>query len=122
MNLTGIRDFFSKCQVFHGQFSFPLFFSVILLAVLFGLDIATTDMIVLLGGYEQNILMALVIQYPVVHVIVKGLAIVAITLIAQFSECKIKRSGISALLIIICYYSFVIINNLAVLRELMQIR
>ena len=96
--------------------SFPIFTGVILLAVLFGLDIATTNMILLLGGYEQNIIMALIINHPIIHLAIKGVAIVVITLIVQYSECKIKGSGLFTIFAIIILYSFVIFNNVIVMK------
>jgi hypothetical protein len=118
MNEAIKTDFFSLNQCLFNDFSFPLFFGVILLAVLFGLDVATTNMILLLGGYEQNTIMALIIDYPVVHIAIKGFVIIFIALVVQFSECKIKGSGLCALCVIIFIYSFVIFNNVTVMKNL----
>jgi len=116
MNKMKKTNFFAVNSFCNKNISFPLFLGVILLAVLFGLDIATTNMILLLGGYEQNVIMALVINHPVIHIMIKGAAIVLITLIVQYSECKIKGSGLVALLIVILLYSYVIFNNVMVMK------
>ncbi len=122
MNETISKHFFSINQCLYGDFSFPLFFGVTLLAVLFGLDIATTNMVLLLGGYEQNVLMAVIIDSPIIHLAIKGLVLIFITFVVLFSECKIKGSGLCALFMMICFYSFVIYNNAMVLQDLVQAR
>lgn len=122
MNKTIKTDFFSFTQCLSHDINFPLFFCIILLAVLFGLDVATTDMILLLGGHEKNALMAFIIDYPAIHIGIKGLVIIFIACIVQFSECKIKGSGLCALFVIISLYSFVIFNNAIVLQNLVQVR
>ena len=86
--------------------------------MLFGLDVATTDMILLLGGYEQNAIMALIINYPAVHIAIKGLAIILITIMVQYSDCRLKRSGLYILAPVILLYSFVVYNNVTVLKAL----
>jgi hypothetical protein len=116
------ENFFSLNRCLCHEFSFPLFFGIILLAVLFGLDIATTDMILFLGGYEQNPLMALITQYPVLHIAIKGLVIIFIALVVQYSDYKIKGAGIWILLPVIFLYSFVVYNNATVLHGLTQVQ
>jgi hypothetical protein len=120
MNDTTNPDFFSLHRCLYHDFSFPLFFGIILLAVLFGLDIATTDMILFLGGYEQNPIMALITQYPIIHVAIKGLVIIFITLVIQYSDYKIKGAGIWVLLPVILLYAFVVYNNATVLHGLIR--
>lgn len=122
MNETTTADYFSFNPCLYDNFSFPLFFGVILLAALFGLDIATTNMILLLGGYEQNAIMALIVNYPIIHIAVKIHAIIFIALVVWFSEYKIKGSGLVTLFILILFYSFVIYNNGTVLLGLIHIR
>ena len=119
MEETAKKGFsFNRCLC--DNFSFPLFLGVILLAVLFGLDIATTDMILLLGGDEQNPLMAIITHYPILHIAIKGFVIIFITLIVQYSDYKLKGSGIWILVPIILLYSFVVYNNATVLQELIH--
>jgi hypothetical protein len=122
MNETIKEDFFSINRCLCDNFSFPLFVGVILLAVLFGFDIATTDLILLLGGYEQNPLMAFIIQYPILHIAIKGLVIIFITLVVQYSDYKVKGSGIWILLPVILLYSYVVYNNATVLQGLIQVQ
>ncbi|HTY16065.1 MAG TPA: DUF5658 family protein [Methanoregulaceae archaeon] len=100
------------------DFRFPLFVGIILLAVLFGLDVATTNIILLLGGYEQNAIMALIIHYPVIHLIIKGVALGVIAIIVQYCDSRFKGSGVIILIPVILLYSFVIYNNTLVIRAL----
>lgn len=100
------------------DFRFPLFIGIILLAVLFGLDVATTNIILLLGGYEQNAVMALIIHYPIIHLAIKGAVLGIITIIVQYCDSRFKGSGIYVLIPIILLYSFVIYNNTLVIRGL----
>ena len=100
------------------DFRFPLFIGIVLLAVLFGLDVATTNIILLLGGYEQNAVMALIIHYPVIHLAIKGTVLGVITIIVQYCDFRFKGSGIYVLIPVILLYSFVIYNNTLVIRAL----
>jgi len=118
LNRSQYASNFNLHAFFCSDFRVPVFFGIILLAVLFGLDVATTDMILLLGGYEQNAIMALIINYPAVHIAIKGLAIVLITIMVQYSDCRLKGSGIYILAPVILFYSFVIYNNVTVLKIL----
>lgn len=96
----------------------PLFCNVVMIYVLFALDVATTDQILSLGGYEINTLMAAVVQFPLLHLVLKGLVLFFIAMIAVWSEEKVRYSGMTALLIVICWYGFVIANNMTVLISL----
>ena len=98
------------------DFRFPLFFGIILLAVLFGLDVATTDIILLLGGYEQNAIMALVVHYPAIHLVVKGIVLGFIAISVQYCDFRFKGSGLYVLVPVILMYSFIIFNNTLVIR------
>jgi hypothetical protein len=100
------------------NFRFPLFFGIILLAVLFGLDVATTNIILLLGGYEQNAIMALVVHYPVIHLAVKGIVLGFIAISVQYCDFRFRGSGLYVLIPVILLYSFVIYNNTLVIRGL----
>lgn len=96
----------------------PLFFNVVMIFVLFALDVATTDQILSLGGYEINTLMATVVQFPLLHLVLKGLVLLFIATVAVWSEEKVRYSGMGSLLVIICWYGFVIANNVTVLIAL----
>ena len=100
------------------DFRFPLFIGIVLLAVLFGLDVATTNIIVLLGGYEENAIMALVIHYPVIHLAIKGAVLGVITVVVQYCDSRFRGSGMYILIPVILLYAFVIYNNTLVIREL----
>ena len=96
----------------------PLFFNVVMIYVLFALDVATTDQILSLGGYEINTLMSYVVQFPLLHLVLKGLVLLFIAAVAVWSEEKVRYSGMAALLVVICWYGFVIANNVTVLISL----
>ena len=112
INLFNLEDFLLS------DFRFPLFIGIILLAVLFGLDVATTNLILLLGGYEQNAVMALIIHYPVIHLAIKGVVIGIITISVQYCDFRFKGSGVYILIPVIFMYSFIIYNNTLVIRGL----
>lgn len=103
------------------EFRFPIFIGVILLAVLFGLDVTTTNVVLLSGGYEQNSVMALIVQYPALHLMIKGIVIIAITLITQDRDCMTKGKGLIILVPVLLLYSLVIYNNATVMRQLVGI-
>ena len=96
----------------------PLFFNVVMIYVLFALDVATTDQILSLGGYEINTLMSYVVQFPLLHLVLKGFVLLFIATVAVWSEEKVRYSGMAALLVVICWYGFVIANNVTVLISL----
>ncbi|MFA5003537.1 MAG: DUF5658 family protein [Methanolinea sp.] len=96
----------------------PLFFNVVMIYILFALDVVTTDQILSMGGYEINTLMAYVVQFPLLHLVLKGLVLLFIASVAVWSEEKVRYSGISTLLVVICWYGFVIANNVTVLIAL----
>lgn len=96
----------------------PLFFNVVMIYILFALDVATTDQILSMGGYEINTLMAYVVQFPLLHLVLKGLVLLFIASVAVWSEEKVRYSGMAALLVVICWYGFVIANNVTVLIAL----
>lgn len=103
---------------FNGRIQNSIFLSIILLYVLFSLDVATTSMILSLGGYEANMVMIPVVGSYFAHLLLKGLVLVIIGSTAQWAEGRIPRSGLVMLLIIIGWYAFVILNNTSVLIDL----
>lgn len=103
---------------FKGQIADSVFFCILLIYVLFGLDIATTDMILSLGGFEANPVMVPMVDNMSLHLLLKGIILILIAATAQWSEQKIKRSGLIMLVVIIGWYSFVVMNNTSVLIRL----
>jgi len=77
-------------------------------------------MILSLGGYEVNTVMAPVVSDPFLHHLLKGLVLVMVGSTAQWAEGRIPGSGLMMLLVIIGWYSLVVLNNTSVLIELAQ--
>lgn len=98
----------------------PLFFTVVMIYILFSLDVATTDQILAMGGYEINTLMSPVVEFPLFHLVLKGLVLLFIAAVGVWAEGKIRCSGTVALLVVICWYGFVIANNVSVLIALCE--
>ena len=103
---------------FKGRIADTLFVCIVLIYLLFGADIATTTMILSAGGFEANTVMAPIVGNFFLHLMVKGLALVFIAAVAQWSDMKVRGSGLLMLLVITCWYSFVVTNNVSVLIQL----
>jgi hypothetical protein len=93
---------------------------ILIITVLFGLDIATTSMVLSLGGAELNAFMAGVVVNPARHLLVKGSALLVIILMTQFAESRIRGSGFYLIAAVIGLYTFVLANNIAVLMRCFQ--
>ena len=89
-----------------------IIFGLIILGVLFGLDIGTTEFILSNGGYEINILMRSVVSSEVIHLALKLSVLLLIAFVVFHSNSKLKNSGTMALLLIIIIYLITVINNL----------
>jgi hypothetical protein len=103
---------------FKDRIADTLFVCIVLIYILFGADIATTTMILSAGGFEANTVMAPIVSNFFLHLMVKGLALVFIAAVAQWSDMKVRGSGLLMLLVITCWYSLVMINNVSVLIQL----
>lgn len=103
---------------FRGQIAESVFLCILLIYVLFSLDIATTTMILSLGGFEVNHVMVPVVDNVLLHLMLKGLVLIFVATVAQWSELKIRGSGLIMLLLITGWYSFVVMNNASVLIQL----
>ncbi|MDI9633026.1 MAG: DUF5658 family protein [Methanolinea sp.] len=86
--------------------------------ILFLLDIATTTVILSLGGHEINMVMAPFVGNYYLHLFLKGLVLVLAGTAGMWAEGKIPGSGLTMLLVIIGWYSIVILHNTSVLLEL----
>ena len=91
---------------------------LIFLAVLFFLDIATTQFILTNGGYELNMLMKGIVNSELFHAGVKTVVFALITTAVLYCNSKIKKSGTFALSAIIMWYIITIIHNLVAISEL----
>lgn len=90
----------------------PLFIGVLAIWVLFILDILSTFIILEAGGIEKNILMSFIVQWPLLHTMVKIFVLILIAFATGFCNRKIKNSGTFLVSAIIAVYVFVITNNL----------
>lgn len=86
--------------------------------ILFLLDIATTTVILSLGGHEINMVMAPFVGNYYLHLFLKGFVLVLAGTVGMWAEEKIPGSGLTMLLVIIGWYSIVILHNTSVLVEL----
>jgi hypothetical protein len=103
---------------FKSQIPNNLFVCIILIYVLFALDIAATTMILSLGGFEVNRVMVPVVDNVFFHLLIKGVVLIFIAAVAQWSELMMKGSGLIMMLVITGWYSFVVMNNTSVLIRL----
>lgn len=87
----------------------------LIIAVLFFLDIVTTQFILLLGGVELNPVMAGVVLNPLLHLAIKAGTLLLIILVSIIAETKVRRSSVAFYSAIITLYIFVLVNNSFVL-------
>jgi hypothetical protein len=101
--------------IFSGNMSTPLFIGVVLLSVLFGLDVATTTMVLSLGGMEGNVLMSGIAQFPFLHLLIKGITMIAIALVVRWADTIVRGIGLYPLSLVIVVYAIAVANNVGVL-------
>jgi len=75
-------------------------------------------MILSLGGHERNPVMVPVAGNLFLHFLPKGLVLFIAGTTARWAEGRIPESGLMMLLVIIGWYSVVILNNTSVLVSL----
>ncbi|MBP2134418.1 hypothetical protein J2128_002384 [Methanomicrobium sp. W14] len=95
-----------------GGFSITVAGGLIVLAVLFSLDVATTQFILSNGGYELNIFMKAVAGTEIFHIAVKSAVFAIIAFAVVYSNSRLKNSGTIALAAIILWYAFVFAHNM----------
>ncbi|MFA4861865.1 DUF5658 family protein [Methanoregula sp.] len=83
-----------------------------ILGMLFFLDILSTEIILKSGGVEQNPVMEGIVQWPLLHLVVKSLLLVLVIFMARAAEGQIRGSGKIFFVFIIGMYILVIGNNL----------
>ncbi|HQA80855.1 MAG TPA: DUF5658 family protein [Methanoregulaceae archaeon] len=96
------------------------FVAIIILGVLLNLDVLTTSLVISLGGYEMNPLMAGVVGVPMIHLFVKWLVLIFVVLVATFSDRIMNGTGICVMCVIIGWYSLVVANNTLTLEQLLS--
>jgi hypothetical protein len=91
------------------------FLEVVMLYVLFGMDIATTAMVISVGGYEMNALMIPVVGNNFIHLLVKGSILIFIVVVAQWADLRVRHSGLMMMGVIIAWYALVVVHNTSIL-------
>jgi hypothetical protein len=94
------------------------FIGILIIYILCLLDILTTTLAISLGGYEMNPVMGPVAGIPVLHLLVKWIALLLILVIASWCEKQVARSGYLILATVIGWYLFVIAHNVTILSGL----
>jgi hypothetical protein len=95
------------------------FVAIIILGVLLNLDVLTTSLVIRLGGYEMNSIMAGVVGIPMIHLFVKWLLLIFVVMAALFSDRILNGVGIYFMCSIIGWYSIVVANNTFTLEQLL---
>ena len=83
-----------------------------ILGTLFLLDIVTTQVILWMGGVEQNPFMAGVVANPALHLGIKILILLLIFFASLVAEQRVKGSSIFFYGTLILFYIAVILHNL----------
>lgn len=87
----------------------------LILAVLFLLDIVTTQVILRLGGSELNPAMAGIVASPLVHLAIKAGTLLLIIIVSLIAEREVRGSAVIFYSVLITLYIFIIVNNAFVL-------
>jgi len=88
---------------------------LLVLGTLFLLDIATTQIILRLGGVELNPLMAGIVANPALHMGIKAAILLIVFPMSLIAEQRVKGSGLVFYYVLIMLYSCVVANNIFVL-------
>jgi hypothetical protein len=107
-------------DLFAHEMDSPLFSCLLLLYILMFVDVLTTVIILLQGGVEYNPLMERFAASPLMHLLLKWLAVFVIFLLAAGAEKMVRRSGILILGVACAYYLVVVGHNLAELLAFMS--
>lgn len=99
-------------DLFAHEMESPLFASLLLLYILMFVDVLTTVIILIHGGVEYNPLMGRFAVSPVMHLLLKWLAIFVIFLLAAGAEKMIRNSGTLLMGIASAWYLVVVGHNL----------
>ncbi|MFA5237176.1 MAG: DUF5658 family protein [Methanoregula sp.] len=91
-----------------------ILFSIVL-AVLFMIDILSTQVILGMGGVELNPVMVGIVTTPLLHVLLKSGILMVVIPVALIAEARVRGSGVALYVILIAMYTTVIINNAVVL-------
>ena len=113
------RSDISRYFVHTNSDNVTFFVAIIILGVLLNLDVLTTSLVISLGGYEMNPIMAGVVGVSMIHLFVKWLVLVFVVLVATLSDRIMNGAGICVMCVIIGWYSLVVANNTLTLEQLL---
>jgi hypothetical protein len=105
-------------SVISGDMNAPVFIGIVILACLFGIDIATTSIGLSLGASEANDLMVRFVGTPFTHFFVKWLVVVLMAITVRWCDEIIPGVGLNFLAVLIGWYSFTVANNIHVIMGL----
>lgn len=86
---------------------------LLVLGTLFLLDIATTQIILRMGGMELNPFMAGIVANPVLHITIKAAILLLVFSVSLIAEQRVKGSGAFFYCVLILLYIAVVLNNLS---------
>ena len=89
-----------------------LWYGIFTLWALFMMDVITTEMILSFGGHEMNGIMTNVVEYPILHTILKMAVLAMLAAIAYLSDRLTDRYGTIAIMAVSAWYILVISHNI----------
>ncbi len=109
------RSWDTFAALFKADMDPHLSWSLVVLYLLCLLDILTTALVINRGGTEQNPLMVLVASSPVIHLLLKGLAVFLIFMLAIVAERRIRGSWLVIMGAAIGWFFVIVLHNAWVL-------
>jgi hypothetical protein len=98
-----------------GDMDTPVFIGIIILACLFGVDIATTSIGLSLGATEANHVVVSFVGSYFTHFLLKWLVVVLMAMAVRWTDHIIPGVGQNVVAVLIGWYSFAVANNIHVL-------
>ena len=102
-------------KVLTGDMNPSIYIGILILAILFGVDIATTSIGLSLGAAEANTIMIRFVGSPFTHFFIKWLVVVLMAITVRWCDEIIPGVGIHFLAVLIGWYSFTVANNIHIL-------
>lgn len=104
-------------EILHSDMDTPSGIATLVLFALCFLDVLTTSAILSHGGYEMNPVMVPIVTMPLLHMLLKWCIVAFVAGTAAIAERWLPRTGLLMLMVIICWYAFVVGHNIMVLME-----
>lgn len=90
-----------------------------ILGLLFIGDIVSTEYILVRGGHELNQYMIPFVEDPLLHAVVKLLALCIIALVAIYTNKKVPRAGSILVIAVIVLYAVVVLSNMLIILRIL---